>query len=215
MSMSVRLDLKGEYSAGGKIRSSAAIGLDGVIYVGSYDGRLNALYPDCTLKWISDPPIHGIWTHPAISPDGTAVYHGADDGHLYARNTSNGSVKWKSPYTYGGVQSSPAIGSDGTIYVGTQYGKLWALNPEYGSLKWEKSTSLSAWSSPAIGADSTIYFATDYGRIYAMNQDGTEKWVYNGNLDNDGHFRSSPAIGSNGTLYIGSSNGMVYAFGRP
>jgi outer membrane protein assembly factor BamB len=205
--------LKCEYSAGGVIHSTAAIGLDGVIYVGSSNGRLNALYPDCTLKWISDPAIHGIWTHPAISPDGTAVYHGADDGYLYARNTSDGSVKWKSPFTYGGVQSSPAIGGDGTIYVGTQYGYLWALNPEDGSLKWDNYTTLSAWSSPAIGADGTIYFATNYGHVYAMNQDGTVKWIYNGNFNNDGHFHSSPAIGSNGALYIGCTKGKIYAFG--
>ena len=141
------------------------------------------------------------------------MYHGADDGYLYARNTSDGSVKWKSPFTYGGVQSSPAIGSDGTIYVGTQYGNLWALNPEDGSLKWDNYTTLSVWSSPAIGADCTIYFATNYGHVYAINQDGTEKWIYNGNFNNDGHFHSSPAIGSDGTLYIGSTNSKLYAFG--
>ena len=207
--------LKCEYNAGGVIASSPAIGPDGIIYVGSSNGRLNALYPDCTLKWESDPPIHGIWTHPALSPDGTAVYHGADDGYFYARNTSDGSVKWKSPYTYGGIQSSPAIGGDGTIYVGTQYGNLWAINPEDGSLKWDYYMTLSARSSPAIGTDGTVYFATCYGHVYAMNEDGTVKWIYSGNFDDDGHFYSSPAIGSNGALYIGSTKDKLYAFGKP
>lgn len=204
--------LKCKYDAGGFIHSSPAIGSDGIIYVGSSNGLLNALYSNCTLKWTSDP-IHGIWTHPALSPDGTVVYHGADDGYLYARYTSNGSIKWKSPWTYGGIQSSPAIGSDGTIYVGTQYGNLWAIDPEDGSLKWNYYTTLSAWSSPAIGADDTIYFATNYGRIYAMNPNGEAKWIYNGNAVDDGHFYSSPAIGSNGILYVGSTKGKLYAFG--
>lgn len=207
--------LKCEYNAGGVIASSPAIGLDGIIYVGSSNGRLNALYPNCTLKWESDPPIHGIWTHPALSPDGTVVYFGADDGYFYALNTSDGSVKWKSPYTYGGVRSSPAIGSDGTVYVGTQYGNLWAINPEDGSLKWDYYMTLSTSSSPAVGTDGTIYFATCYGHVFAMNEDGTEKWIYGGNFDNDGHFYSSPAIGSNGDMYIGSTKGKLYAFGKP
>lgn len=202
-----------EYDAGQVIHSSPAIGSDGIIYVGSSNGRLNALYPNCTLKWKSDPSVHGIWTHPALSPDGTVIYHGADDGYLYARYASNGSIKWKSPWTYGGIQSSPAIGGDGTIYVGTQYGNLWAINQEDGSLKWNYYMTLSAWSSPAIGADGTIYFATCYGHVYAMNPNGEVKWIYSGNFDDDGHFYSSPAIGSNGILYIGSTKGKLYAFG--
>ena len=207
--------LRCEYNTGGGVHTSPAIGPDGIIYVGSWDGRLYAIYPDCTLKWKSDPPaIHPIGSSPAVSPDGTVVYYGADS-YLYARNTSDGSLKWQSPWTYGGIHSSPAIGSDGTIYVGTTYGNLWAINPEDGSLKWNYYMTLSAWSSPAIGADGTIYFATCYGRIYAMNPNGTVKWVYAGNYDNDGHFYSSPAIGKNGTLYIGSTKGKLYAFGKP
>ncbi len=205
--------LKCTYSAIGAIGSSPAIGQDGIVYVGSInENRLHAVYPDCTLKWKTEGHSNVIGSSPALSPDGTVVYYGSDDGYLHARNTSDGSLKWKSPFTYGGIQSSPAIGIDGTIYVGTQYGSLWAINPTDGSLIWDHYTTLSAWSSPAIGADGTIYFATNYGHIYAMNPDGSEKWIYEGNYANDGHFQSSPAIGSDGALYIGSTNGMLYAF---
>jgi outer membrane protein assembly factor BamB/pimeloyl-ACP methyl ester carboxylesterase len=205
--------LKCTYSAFGAIGSSPAIGQDGIIYLGcGNENRLHAVYPDCTLKWKTEMHSNGIGSSPALSPDGTVVYYGSEDGYLYARNTSDGSLKWKSPWTYGGIQSSPAIGIDGTIYVGTQYGNLWAINPVDGSLKWDHYMTLSAWSSPAIGADGTIYFATDYGHIYAMNPDGSEKWIYEGNYDNDGHFHSSPAIGGDGALYIGSTNGKLYAF---
>lgn len=207
--------LKWKYCAVGWIHSSSpAIGPDGIIYVGSMnENRLHAINPDGTLKWKSDPPhINVIQTSPTLSTDGSVVYYGADDGYLYARNTSDGSLKWASPWSYGGIQSSPAIGNDGTVYVGTQYGNLWAVDPEDGSLKWDYYTTLSAWSSPAVGADGTVYFATDYGHIYAMNQDGSVKWIYDGNFANDGNFRSSPAIGNDGTLYIGSTHGKLYAF---
>ena len=202
--------LKCNYNAGDAIIGSPAIDADGVIYFGSANGRINAIYPDCTQKFSNPITGNGVWTGPALSPDGNTLYFGADDNYLYATNTITGGLKWKSPSTFGGVQSSPAVGADGTVYVGTQYGNLWALNPSDGSLKWTTYTASSAWSSPAIGADGTIYFATDLGGIFAMNPNGTVKWSRVNNLD--GHYRSSPAIGRDGTMYIGSTNGKLYAF---
>ena len=66
------------------------------------------------------------------------------------------------------VRSSPAIGADGTIYIGsnTNYGKVYAINSD-GSEKWSWNPPLifntlaRVRSSPAIGADGTIYIGTD------------------------------------------------------
>ncbi|MEN3041771.1 MAG: PQQ-binding-like beta-propeller repeat protein, partial [Fervidobacterium sp.] len=61
------------------------------------------------------------------------------------------------------IGSSPAIGSDGTIYVGSsdyyfsEYSYLHAINPD-GTLKWKYQTGGLISSSPAIGSDGTIYF---------------------------------------------------------
>lgn len=204
------------YSAGAPVHSSPAIGPDGAIYVGSANGVVNALNPDCTLRWQSTPPSsNGIWTTPAVSADGGTIYYGADDGYFYATETATGTLLWRSPYTYGGVQSSAAIGSDGTVYVGTQYGYLWALDPDDGSVKWKMEDSYKALevrSSPAIGADGTIYFATAYGYIFAKDQNGSDKWIHMGDPADLGHFFSSPAIGADGALYVGSTNGKLYAF---
>ena len=73
---------------------------------------------------------------------------------LYAINP-NGTQKWA--FTTGGwVYSSPAIGADGTIYVGSDDHKLYAVNPN-GTQKWAFNTGIAVDSSPAIGADGTIY----------------------------------------------------------
>ena len=45
----------------------------------------------------------------------------------------SGTLKWKYK-TGGSIWSSPAIGSDGTIYVGSWDGNLYAINP-VGTLK--------------------------------------------------------------------------------
>jgi len=81
----------------------------------------------------------------------------------------DGSLKWK--YQTGGpVKSSPAIGSDGTIYVGSDDGSLYAINPD-GSLKWKYQTGDWVLSSPAIGSDGTIYVGFYDGSLYAIYSD--------------------------------------------
>jgi hypothetical protein len=100
------------------------------------------------------------------------------------------------------MNSSPAIGADGTIYVGSADG-TYAINPN-GTQKW--LFPISSWdrnSSPAIGADGTIYVGLVDG-TYAINPNGTQKWLFpiSG---------SSAAIGADGTIYFGSSDNNVHA----
>ena len=89
----------------------------------------------------------------------------------YSTENNNGTLKWKYP-TGDCVDSSPAIGSDGTIYVGSN--GLYALNPD-GTLKWKYPTrGYVINSSPAIGSDGTIYVGSNDDCLYAI---GTSKTV--------------------------------------
>jgi eukaryotic-like serine/threonine-protein kinase len=65
------------------------------------------------------------------------------------------------------VESSPAIGADGTVYVGSDDNKLYAINPD-GSLKWTYITGDYVRSSPAIGANGTVYVGSYDGKLYAI-----------------------------------------------
>ncbi len=69
------------------------------------------------------------------------------------------------------VYSSPAIGSDGTIYVGSNDKKLYAINSD-GTKRWEFLTGNLVYSSPAIGSDGTIYVGSDDNRLYAFFVNG-------------------------------------------
>ena len=113
-------------------------------------------------------------------------------------------LKW-SFLTGGFVRSSPAIGANGTIYVGSYDHRVYAINPE-GTEKWSFATGGSVVSSPAVGTDETIYVGSD-NRLYAINPDGTEKWSFLTGSD----VGSSPAIGADGTIYVGSQEGKLYA----
>ncbi|MCP4882681.1 MAG: PQQ-binding-like beta-propeller repeat protein, partial [Flavobacteriales bacterium] len=122
----------------------------------------------------------------------------------YAINP-DGSKKWAFK-TGNLIRSSPAIGSDGTIYVGSDDNYLYATNPD-GSKKWALETGNWVRSSPEIGSDGTIYVGSDDNYLYAINLDGSEKWAFMTGNDVD----SSPAIGSDGTIYVGSRDDNLYA----
>ncbi len=87
-----------------------------------------------------------------------------------------GYVKWRFR-TGDRIDSSPAIGDDGTIYVGSEDNNLYAINPD-GSLKWKFETGSDIYSSPAIGDDGTIYVGSMDINLYAINPEGGKKWTY-------------------------------------
>ena len=103
-----------------------------------------------------------------------SIYFGSGDFNVYAlTDGGQGTVTEKWAFLTGGSieTSSPAIGADGTIYIGSDPflgGLLFAVNPD-GTQKWAFPTNgrLGA-SSPTIGADGTIYVAAQSGKLYAV-----------------------------------------------
>jgi len=86
----------------------------------------------------------------------------------FAQTQSIPAKKWAFK-TGGSVWSSPAIGSDGTIYVGSGDNNLYAINPD-GSKKWAFKTSGDVDSSPEIGSDGTIYVGSNEENLYAIKE---------------------------------------------
>ena len=72
-----------------------------------------------------------------------------------------------------GTRSSPAIGPDGTVYVGSGYedNKLYAINGKSGVKLWEFETRGPVFSSPAIGSDGTVYVGSVDNELYAIKTD--------------------------------------------
>ncbi|MBN1661900.1 MAG: VCBS repeat-containing protein [Anaerolineae bacterium] len=186
--------------------STPAIGADGTLYVGSNDYHLYAVNPDGSVQWTYTTP-NVIWSSPTVYTDGTIYvgHNGYSDGSLLALNP-NGSLKWSYPARE--VRSSPAIGSDGTIYVGASDARLYAINPD-GTLKWAYQTGFNeSYASPAVGADGTIYTTgAKEGSLHAVNPDGTNKWTY----PIGGDTVSSPTVDGNGTIYVGGADNNLYA----
>ena len=152
----------------------------------------------------------------------TATFAGEDDGLAdspwpkFRQNLQNAGrspytgpetpqLKWS--FTTGGaVFSSPAIGADGTIYIGSLDSKVYAISLD-SSLKWSFTTGGVVRSSPAIGADGTIYVGSRDHKLYAISREGSLKWSFT----TGGAVTSSPAIGADGTVYVGSWDNKLYA----
>jgi len=194
---------KWRFSTKEDVRGAAAIGADGTIYIGSNDRHFYALRPDGSLKWSYQT---NMWvrTHPIIGADGTIYF--TTGPYLYAMSPE-GTRKWRhqSVTTDDLMVSSPAIGSDGTIYVGSDDHNLYALKPD-GSLKWSFPTGGVVQCTPAVGADGTIYFGSDDTNLYALFDNGTyytEKW--HASMGPGG--QTSPTIAKDGTIYVGTGGG--------
>ncbi|MFY7954059.1 MAG: PQQ-binding-like beta-propeller repeat protein, partial [Armatimonadaceae bacterium] len=65
----------------------------------------------------------------ALSSDGTMLYIGCDDGKIYGVSTADGAKSWAfdSGDTGEYFESTPAVGADGTIYIGGASGRVYAI----------------------------------------------------------------------------------------
>ena len=86
---------------------------------------------------------------------------------LAGADEATGIKKWEFK-TQEGVSSSPAIGADGAVYIGTQESWFYALDSKTGKVEWRKDLSGAITSSPAIGSDGTVYVGSLGKKVYAI-----------------------------------------------
>ncbi|MCP4482092.1 MAG: PQQ-binding-like beta-propeller repeat protein [bacterium] len=140
-----------------------------------------------------------------FSPTVKEVFLSSDFIQNFILNIEPDIVKWRYS-TNSGVDSSPTIDENGTIYFGSAYKNIYAISSN-GIQLWTFETGANVYSSPLIGDDNIIYIGSWDAKLYAINTDGTKKWDF----ETGGYIDSSPAIGSNGTIYVGSWDGKLYA----
>ena len=183
-------------------RSSPALGHDGAIYIGTWQGQLLAFNPDGTKRWAFKPGLEMV-SSPAVGADET-IYIGCRDRKFYAVN-ERGKCKWAFP-TGGWVDASAAIAADGTICFGSWDKQFYALNPA-GSEKWSFPTGGPIVASAAIDASGVIYFGSHDKKFYALNPNGSKRWDF----ATGGAILSSPAVSDEGTIYFTSVDGKLHA----
>jgi outer membrane protein assembly factor BamB len=96
--------------------------------------------------------------------------------------------------------SSPAVGTDGTVFVGSQDHHFYAITSE-GKVKWSVDLGADVDSSPAIEDDGTVVVGTDQSEVVALSPEGPEiRWRVNVG----GYVRGAISIGRDGTIFVGT-----------
>ena len=169
------------FQTGDLIRAPPSIGADGTIYVASYDGRLYAVDPDGSERWsvVVIRPVEGfegsstqVNSPPSIGPDGAIYVLGRG---VFAINP-DGSIRWHFHTSTSGYRTTPILGADGNVYVGSGRG-VTALDAR-GRLLWDYQpggdvvSDVRVRTSPAIGVDGTIIAASssrsDGGTVHGI-----------------------------------------------
>ena len=195
------------YPTAGRVRSSPAV-VDGVVFVGSDDGKLYALdYIEGVELW-SYPTGGSVFSSPAVV-DGV-VFVGSGNGRVYALDSGDGMPRWSYP-TGGSVHSSPAVADD-MVFVGSDDGKLYALDYTEGVELWSHQIGGRVRSSPAVTENRVIVCSSD-GIVFGFNLDRTKTlmWSYSVEPDPWGgglYEYFSPAVVED-KVFI-ASNGLFY-----
>lgn len=180
--------------------SSAAIGNDGTIYIGSYayyPGQLLALNPDGSLKWVYEDD-YGIYA-PTIAPDGT-IYVGG--GHYAYAINPDGTLKWRqSGYTF---MHPPAVDIERDVIY---FPGVYAYKPD-GQLVWHSDVRGGTFG-PVVDGEGHIYITSYDGYVHAFYPDGTLKWGGPKLLPESG---TGLSLGIDGSIIVSCYNGTLYAF---
>ena len=206
---------------------------DGILYVGSKDGKVVAVNSSTrNLEWshtIAMPSSGGmscgqtsalatIYGTPVVGGD--LVYIGTYSGKVLALSASARSQdlpfpqtrdgEWRYPGSsevIGGIVGSPEIG-EGAIYVTSSNGRVYSLDKEFGDLNWESDIlGEKLWTPPVIQGDA-IYVSTFDGHIYTLSTETGKRlsWTF----ESDVGFVSSPVLYED-TLFLGSFDCNLYA----
>jgi len=211
-----------------EVSNAPSIDSNGVIYFVDDGGTLYALNPDGSKKWsvadagsteiaiANDGSIltgryalnpsdgsqrwdvgHSVTKAPVFDSTGNGVVYLSSGNSLTANELSDGSVIWTfTPDD--GFYSSPAIGSDKTLYFGDQAGIFYAVGSD-GIEKWRYTVdaSFSGYSTPVIASDGSIYVKFTDGYLYAFTANGSLEWRFYLPFGAE-----EPVIGLDGTIYI-------------
>ncbi len=132
---------------------------------------------------------------------GTNAIYFTSGSIVSALSISNGEVLWN--YTNVGYNfgDCPAIGTDGTVYIGSEDYKIYALDGTTGNLKWSYTTGSSASSPVTVDSNNVLIALSADGNVYILDGNtGTTKEKYE--TKGFSWENSYTVLGIDGTVYM-------------
>jgi outer membrane protein assembly factor BamB len=198
---------------------------DGIIYVGTRDGRVVAINASTQNKlWDhAITPATTIYTTPLVYGD--LVYIGTYGGQVLALSTLARSQnltfpqrrygEWERVFPIENARSNAIVAdlviSEDALYVASSNGRVYSLDKRTGDENWRREDipvlADKLWTSPVIQGD-TLYVSTLDGHIYALSAETGKlrDWFF----QLPAGFVSPPVIYGD-TIFLGSFDRFLYA----
>ncbi len=147
---------------------------------------------------------------PVVDPDGNVLFC-TDYGNLYKLGPELDTVIW-CVRIMDGMLLGPAIGQDGTIYLGSTEGYVIAVSPA-GDIEW--LTYLGDWTSrPAIGSDA-VFVGDGDGDLYAISPtDGEIIWSVTLDTPYSPIIAACPVLAANGLMYVLGDEDILFCINQ-
>jgi outer membrane protein assembly factor BamB len=207
--------LRWKHTTEGPIYASPACAR-GIAAIASGDGKVyGARLVNGVLAWTYALPTGDTaFSQSPAASDGTRIFVGAWDRHLYAIDAAAGTLAWRRQCTDRSFAFSPAIGAPATeggrVYVPSNDNGLHAFDAASGEPLWKATTpgQKFGYSGPRIAGDRIVIgcLGDDAGEFRCVSrEDGRELWcVDTGSTIYD----STPAV-AEGHASIGSVDGTL------
>lgn len=213
------------YQTEGAVRTSAAI-VDGVAYVGSYDGWLYALDIGTGRRLWRFPAESPITGAPSVCDD--EIFFGTEAGDVFcvAQPRKGGPPTGQLVWRYNAsasVTASPLVTDSGLVIVGSCDSYIYALDRYTGKLVWKIATGGPVLASASkvghripAGVDDTgkptsrsagVLVGSSDGKLYAIEEvAGQVIWTFT----SDGPITAAPVLYGD-RLYLTNRSGSLYA----
>lgn len=164
---------------GGAIVGTPAYSNEGILYVGTFGGKLFALNAqNGAVMWEFSTPDEGwIWAGPTISEG--MLYFGDLNGFFYAVDAATGTQVWQlTPEQLDGqIVGSPLV-IDESIFITTEEGILFKLDTS-GKIQWSQPIGGNIYTSPREAGDLILVAPIQTDELLvALNQDGVRQWAF-------------------------------------
>ena len=190
-------------------RDGGAPGAPHMIHIDPrHTNRASAVGPTrANLAWTSHigAPIEA---QVVASQDERTLYVAALDGSLTALDAASGVRSWT--VALGDrAYSTPCVGANGTIYVGSDAKRFYAVTPQ-GAIAWKLETAGEADTGAVVAGDVVVFAAG--ASVYAVRAGGDVAWRF----DAKKKVFTAPAVelgesGEKGRILFGSQDHHVYA----